>query len=146
MIIVSDADGLIKKTNRAALEVLGYEEKELLAHPVDMVIKESRCAAEDEAFKESNVFEEETCFITKSGETLDVGVMNSMIRGWWGEGRSLVRVGVDLRQIKKLLHDLKEAEKGLQDKKEELEKWSRMAIEREMKIIRLKDEVRKLRV
>jgi len=82
-IIVTGADGRIKRINRATTILLGYEENELLGTHVETVIKDPR-TAELDATRASGV-PKEAFFQSKFGESIPVSYTCSIATGPNGE-------------------------------------------------------------
>jgi len=76
-IIVTGEDGVIKLTNRAALQLLGYEDDELDERPVDTIVDRNRTGSLL-AFPPSGV-PREAWFRTKYGESIPVSYTSSTL-------------------------------------------------------------------
>ncbi|MDX1480323.1 MAG: EAL domain-containing protein [Woeseiaceae bacterium] len=82
-IIITAADGEIKRINRATTLLLGYEESELLGQPIDTLVdpKKSTTLLGDTA----PGVPREAFFIASSGESIPVSYTSSVLEGQDGE-------------------------------------------------------------
>ena len=76
-IIVTDAEGRIKRTNRATTILLGYDATELLGAPIETVVNKSKTATLDTS-GDSGV-PKEAFFESKFGETIPVSYTCSVV-------------------------------------------------------------------
>ncbi len=117
-LMVVDFEGTIKVVNRAALDLLGYTEEELVGKPVGMIFKwkgedASQKTRIQELTKEGFVRN----YKAKSGEHIPVGLYMSIMRERTGKLLGYVCIARDMRQINKLVVDLEKA-------KAEIKEWS----------------------
>lgn len=137
VLIVTDFDGMIKTVNGAALSLLGYEEKELAGKPFRIVLGEEPWQKDvkggyffnlmfDKLRQGETVQGVELTYMTKSGGQIPVDFSASVMQGSSGAGRSQMKPGManfqlsvvsvarDMRHVKKILDDLKEAKSSLE--------------------------------
>ncbi|HID94894.1 MAG TPA: PAS domain S-box protein, partial [Candidatus Latescibacteria bacterium] len=117
-LIVVDSHGNIKMVNRATLDLLGYEEKEIIGRPMEVLFaNEDR--KPDKSFKgpcfkrlieEGSVQNLEVDFHTKGGERIPMALSGSVMRDSTGEVIGVVGVAKDLREMKKLVAEAAAAE------------------------------------
>ncbi len=109
-VIVANPDGTIRTVNRAAFELLGYSENELIGQLVGMIFEEEEEEEEEEFFKgtgwvrllrEGAVRNVELTLLTKSGERIPVLFNGSVIREKDGRLAAVVGVARDIREHKK---------------------------------------------
>ena len=115
-VIVANPDGTIRTVNRAALELLGYSEDELIGQLVGMIFEEE----EEEAFfrgsglaqllREGAARNVEMTLLTKSGERIPVLFNGSVIRENDGHLVAVVGVARDIRERKRAEEALRESE------------------------------------
>lgn len=77
-IIVTSADGQIKRINRATTMLLGYEESELLGAPIETVINPTKTLSLDSSG--SSGVPKEAFFKSKFGETIPVSYTCSIVK------------------------------------------------------------------
>jgi len=113
-LIVVDAQGNIKMVNQATLDLLGYEEREILGKPVEILFDEKISDFKDSYFKklikEGFARDLEVYFRTKTGKKVPMTLSGSAMRN--SEGRIIGAVGIakDLREVKRLLAEAAAAE------------------------------------
>ena len=121
VVIVTNPDGTIRTVNRAALELLGYSEKELVGQPVGTIFEEEEEEEEEEeAFfrgtglaklvREGAVRNVELTLLSKSGERIPVVFNGSVIREEDGRLAAVVGVARDIRERKRAEEALRESE------------------------------------
>jgi len=123
MLIVAKPDGTIRTVNRAALELLGYDEKELVGQPVGTIFEEEEEEEEEAAaffrgtglaqlVHEGAAQDVELTLRAKSGERIPVLFNGSIIRE---DGHLSVVVGVarDIRERKRAEEEIKRRNREL---------------------------------
>ena len=139
-LIVVGPDGRIVKANKAAFDLLGYSEDELIGMPFDKIIgprdKERGKIKLEKLIKEAadSVVNFETTYIAKDGREIPVNLSASVMRDEEGKLQGVVCDGADITERKK-------AEEERQKYVAELEQFNRLAVDRELKMIELKREV-----
>ena len=84
MLITVDDDGIIQRVNESALQLLGYEEAELLGRPARVLTqKDTFLTAEefDLMLETGKLVEIEKDFVRRSGEQVRVSISSSLLRG-----------------------------------------------------------------
>lgn len=104
-LIVTHPDGTLRMLNRAALELLGYEEAELKGKPAEVLF-----AGKDHPFRnpEQNA---ETHMADRKGEKIQVLFSSSALRDADGRMSGMIGVAKDLRDRKKLELLVRQSEK-----------------------------------
>jgi len=110
-VIVANPDGTIRTVNRAALELLGYAEEEIIGQPVGTIFEEEE-EEEEEAFfrgsglaqlvREGAARDVELTLVAKSGERIPVLFNGSVIRGEDGRLSAVMGVARDIRERKRV--------------------------------------------
>lgn len=113
-LIVVNPKAKIMAVNKATCQLLGYEEKELIAKPVQELLQEEppftgaklKALAKDDYFKNYEL----TC-VSKMKLKIPVLFSASVMRGEEGEIIATVAVGKDMRELKNLRERLTHSEK-----------------------------------
>ena len=117
-LIVVDPDGIIKRVNRATINLLGYKEEELIGQPVTIIFPEAHYrnfSARKYLIK--NIVESETAgnfernYKSKSGKFIPVLFSVSVIKSKHGKIEGFVCIALDIT-------DRKHFENALQDSQE----------------------------
>jgi PAS domain S-box-containing protein len=112
-VIVANPNGTIRTVNRAALELLGYAQEELVGQSVGRIFEEEE-EEEEEFFRgtglarlvrEGAARDVEMTLVAKSGERIPVVFNGSVIRDDEGDLRAVLGVARDMRQIMKLIEE-----------------------------------------
>ncbi len=108
-LIVVDPGGSIKMVNQASLNLLGYEEKELIGKSFDVVFTEEKPSV-DYLIKEGRVTNIEKTYLAKDGSRIPVSFSSSIIRAYDGAVQGLVCVAEDITERKQAEEALRESE------------------------------------
>ncbi len=137
---VVNPDGRIVEANKAAFDLLGYSEAELIGMPFDKIIgpkdKEGGKIELGKRIKEAadSVVNFETTYIAKDGREIPVNFSASVMRDEEGREQGIVCDGGDITEWKR-------ADEERQKYMAELERFNRLAVGRELQMIKLKREV-----
>ena len=114
VVIVTNPDGTIRTVNHAALELLGYSEKELLGQPVGTIFEEEKTFFKGTGLaklvREGVARNVELVLLSKSGERIPVVFNGSVIREEDGRLAAVVGVARDIRERKRAEEALRESE------------------------------------
>lgn len=159
-LVVFGRKGEIIYANRSLLEFFGYSLKELTGEPI------TKLAPREEKKRFQGVIKRiilgrkikdfSSVIITKEKKEIPVDFSGFPLRDKKGTVRGGFGLIIDVRQIKGLLDNLgraksemeekvKERTRELNEKVEELEKFQKLAVGRELKMIELKEEINKLK-
>jgi PAS domain S-box-containing protein len=147
-IFVADADtGIIIDCNNAAEELVGRKRSEIIGqhqrilHPPEETIGDfSKTFKQHLEEKEGQVLEAKV--ITKEGKIKDVMIKVCIINT---EGKKIIQgIFHDITKRKKTEEDLEKLNKELHSRLEELERFNRLAVGRELKMIELKKRIKEL--
>ncbi len=142
-LVVVGPDGRIIKANKAAFDLLGYSEAELIGMPFDKIIgpkdKDGGRIGMKKLIEEAtdSVVNFETTCMAKDGREIPVNLSASVMRDEGGNLRGIVCDACDITEKKR-------AEEERQKYMAELERFNRLAVDRELKMIELKREVNRL--
>ena len=113
-LIVVDLDGKIRTINKAAKELLGYNEKELIGQPIGTVIAEESSPFNsprvDELIINSSSLNVERTYVSKDGRKIPVLFSGSVMFDNDGKAQGIVCVAQDITKQKQALEALKESE------------------------------------
>jgi len=115
-VVVANPDGTIRTVNRAALELLGYAEEEIIGQPVGIIFVEEeffRGIGLAKLLREGAARDVEMTLRTRSGERIPVVVNGSVIRGDDGQLLAVVGVARDVRETTRLWNEILRAEATL---------------------------------
>lgn len=117
-LIVIDPKGIIKTANKATLDLLGYQEEELIGRPIADIFKEGQAPFGNEGFtkliENGALRNYETAYKTKSTEEIPVAFSGSVMYKETDKIREpvgIIGVAHDLREIKKLHRELLQCDK-----------------------------------
>lgn len=160
-LVVVNPEGTIAMANKATENLLGYKEEEMIGRPLEMLFEQDENELE-------NLLRNETMenfrmkYLTRDKKTIPISLSSSDVRDKYGDLIGKVVVAKDMREIENLIVELEKARNNLEQrvkektrqleesrnelilKLEELEKWRRVTVEREEKMIQLKREVEEL--
>ncbi|MEW6557887.1 MAG: ATP-binding protein, partial [Elusimicrobiota bacterium] len=101
-LIVTDAKGKIKTVNQATLNLLGYEEEEIIGKPAGILFAEEllfKGTKWEKLLKEGSARDYQITYKTKTGEKIPVSFSGSIMRDKEGELIGIVGIAHDMRQI-----------------------------------------------
>jgi PAS domain S-box-containing protein len=138
--IVIIQDMIIKYVNPRSFDILGYDPMEMIGALMTNYIHPSELPKVVEYYKRRIAGEDaprayESAFVHKDGRRIDVELSGGVIT-YQGKTADMI-----------MIHDVterKKAEKELKEKIEELERYKKITVDREMKMIELKTEINKL--
>ena len=154
-----DLKGEIVRVNPVVWQTLGYKKGELEGKSAAIVFAKEELERDMEFVKKviggETVQGVEVTLVTKLGKRIPFSFNSSPLKNPQGEVVGGIGVGRDLREIQKLITELKKAKAGLevqvrertkelQEKIEELERFNKLAVGRELKMVELKEEIKKL--
>jgi len=152
LLIVFDRDFKIAFTNVPTLSILGYEKGDIYGKPFESVVSVPNLAELKEKMLASPITEYELDFVTKNNQKIPVHLnsyplkqsMSNVVIG-------VVTVGHDMRQINDYIQGLKETKEALEksnnelnDKYKEVERVNKLMVDRELRIIELKEQIKKM--
>ncbi len=111
-LVVTSPELTIQMVNRAARELLGYHENELIGKPVAMIFAEeqtSSLSCPDDLIKKGLTRRAEKTYRSKDGRNIPVLFSGTIMRGNNGAIQGVVCVALDIIERKRLEEDLKRA-------------------------------------
>jgi PAS domain S-box-containing protein len=119
ILIVVDPDATIKTVNQATLNLLGYEEQEIIGKPIELIVKEEEEEEEEGIFRGTGLqiliqkeFIEgiERTYQAKNGRKIPVLFSGSVMREKNGGIQGIVCMGQDITERKRAEEALRESE------------------------------------
>ncbi len=130
--------GVILEFNPAFEEVSGYKLREVIGENIEVLFGSDLEELIKKALEEKSTEERDLFLQTKKGEEIPVTVFVRARRDEQGEPIGVFISVFDLTRIR-------EAERKLERQVEELQKFKEMAIGRELKMVKLKEEIARLK-
>lgn len=111
-LILADLDGKIMSVNHSMLELLTYEERELIDRQIDMIFAREerskfRYMRPNQLVTAGSIVDIETTFETKDGKTVPISLSGSVVRDEDGDEQGIVFVARDLTKRKREEKELK---------------------------------------
>jgi len=170
-LILTNLEGKITFVNRATFGLLGYKKEELIGESINFLTKGK--PSFEELLKEEIIRNYETDYVSESGEKIQVSLNSSLIKDKNGKLTGSAVIAHDIRGTRKLvaelgekiktleitsqkvektrlatlniLEDIEETRLALQERVAELEKFDKLSVGRELKMIELKEEIQRLK-
>lgn len=143
--------GIIMYTNRAFLRLTHYKEIEVIGKEIEILFgnKKEWEDLEKKILKEKLIEGKEMILISKTGEKIPASVSASLRKDEKGILVGYFLAFLDITEIKKLQEELeekvKERTEELQERVDELEKFYKLTVGRELKLAELKKEIKRLK-
>lgn len=141
-IIITNMEGRITLWSRGAEEMYGYRMEEVLGKEIDFLypdeLKEDRRRWQKEVMEGTTVRDIRTRIYDSKGELLDINLTLSALIDEDGKRSGTIGVSKDISERI-------EAERKLQEKIAELERWQRLTVDREVRMVDLKKEIEELK-
>ena len=143
--------GIVVDANRAFQSIIGYPVVEITGEPIESFFLEKSRVEEilQSLIGGEDVRDEELNLMAKDGKKVPVSLSAAVRKDQEGNLTGYFMVPLDISQRKKFDEEMKrqveERTKELQDKVKELEKINRLTVGRELKMIELKKEIRRLK-
>lgn len=116
-LVVIGPDSQVRSVNKAALELLGYDEKELIGKDVRLILPEDEEVCADDLFADlgrtSPVVNRETYYVTKTGRRIPMLLSAAVMHDKAGNIEGAVCIGRDVTERKEAEDALRESEKEL---------------------------------
>ncbi|MDR4504867.1 MAG: PAS domain S-box protein [Candidatus Scalindua sp.] len=135
-LVVIDQNGNIKTVNKSMLDLLGYEESDLIGNDINMILsdKDNPIANRgwSDIWKEDVLKDYDIIYRTQKSEDIPMNFYGRIMRNSDGEVDNIVGVARDMRQKKKLISELSDFKEATLYMLGDLEK-ARVELEREEK-------------
>jgi PAS domain S-box-containing protein len=147
---IVNPSAVILNVNQAFCSMTGYDDLEIVGERITRLFENEKEAQtlEERIFKEGLV-KQEMNLVLKNNQKIIVSVSAALRKDKDGNAIGYFLAFSDISELKKLQKELEqkveERTKQLGDKVEELERFNRLAVGREIKMIELKEELAKLR-
>lgn len=146
MLIVIKPNAAIRSTNKSALTQLKYDESEFIGKPADSLFdKELYTALSKSLNQQEAIHDTEGYLHAKDGGKIPVNASFSLLPGAQDTREGVVCIAQDISERKQAKAELQKKNLELLSKLEELEKFTSVAMGREIRIAQLKEEIRKLK-
>ena len=147
-IIGKDLNGVIISWNKGAERLFGYRAQEAVGRPVTMLIPSDRLHEESEILEKlrrgDRVEHFETVRVRKNRSLVDVSLTISPIKDATGRIIGASKIARDITELKQGEKALAQSHAELQSQAEELTRFNRAAVGRELAMIELKKEINEL--
>lgn len=115
MLIVVDPQGKIKTVNKITEKLLGYNEDELVGHPISLILSSNNSSFAEtsefiDLFKHESVRNLETVYLSKDCRNIPVLFSGSIMKDDYNEIIGIVCVAQDITELKHAESVLKESE------------------------------------
>lgn len=146
---IVNPSGVILNINRAFSDLTGYSDLEIIGERVNRLFEKGTETLEKRILKEGLVKNQEMTLITKNKTPIIVNVSGSVRKDREGNFIGYFLAFSDIGELKKLQKGLEqkveERTRQYKEKMEELEKFNKLAVGRELKMVELKQEIEKLK-
>ena len=148
---IINPSGVILNINQAFSDLTGYNDLEIVGESASRLFQDKKEAEEMEKkiLQGGLIKGQAIVLLTKSKKPIDVGVSGSLRKDKEGNIIGYFLAFSDITELKKLQKDLEkkveERTKQLKEKIDEMERFNRLAVGREIKMVELKQEIENLR-
>lgn len=146
-LMLVDLQGDIKNVNKATLNLSSYTEEEIMKTGLNKLFMEDNFKEMllNKAFNSETVNNYNLLLITKNGNNIPVIFSNSLLKNKEGHIVGIVCIARDITKLKKTEQQLEKRAWELEMKIKELEKIQKLTVNREFRMMELKEENKKLR-
>lgn len=109
-LIVVNLDAIIIKVNQATLDLLSYEEGELVGKSIKLLFIEGTAIGVEALLQKGFIGSVETTYLTKKGREIQVSFSASVIRDGQGKTQGFVYVAQNITERKQAEEELRQAE------------------------------------
>jgi PAS domain S-box-containing protein len=111
-LILVTPEGKITMANQATLDLLGYQENELLNQPIETILTSEETTNFEHAWLErllvtGSIRDDEITFLTKDAKKIPASLSASLVRNEQGVEQGIVYVGRDLTERKRIEEQIK---------------------------------------
>jgi len=148
---IINPSGVILNINQAFSDLTSYNDLEIVGESASRLFQDKKEAEEMEKkiLQGGLIKGQAIVLLTKSKKPIDVGVSGSLRKDKEGNIIGYFLAFSDITELKKLQKDLEkkveERTKQLKEKIDEMERFNRLAVGREIKMVELKQEIENLR-
>ena len=146
-LILVDLQGNIITTNKSALSLSGYNEQELKSVGLNGLFMEDNFKEMliNKAFNGEIINNYNLLLITKKGENVPIIFSDSLLKDKNNNIIGIICIAKDITQLKKIEEQLQKRAWELETKIKELEKIQKLTVNREFRMMELKEENKKLK-
>ncbi len=141
-IVITNMEGRITLWSKGAEGMYGFKGEEVLGKGIDFLypdeLKEDRRKWQEDVIKGRTVRDIRTRIYNSKGELVDIDLTLSALVDKDGKRSGTIGISKDIR-------DRIESEHRLQEKMAELERWQRLTVGREVRMVELKKEIAELK-
>jgi len=139
-------NGMVLEVNPAFIKTTGYDEYDVVGQKLSFFVEKDDAENLLKKAMDKELIEGEEMEVkTKKGDSIPVSVFLKSRKEKNGEINGVFFSFLDLTEIKEKEEKIKKSNEKLEEKMEEMEKINRLTIGRETKMVKLKEEIRKLK-
>ena len=100
-LVVTSADGTIQRVNNATLEMLGYQENDIVGRPFDTILENSQLESGsivEKLFRQGSIREAELTYLTRDQSKIPVSFSGALMRDEDGNVEGIVCVAQDISE------------------------------------------------
>ena len=148
-VVITDMEGKVTSVNKAIVEQLGYAKEELIGRsPADLILApretEKFFSDLEKLLKGEKMLTSEYAAMRKNGHEFTTSISISVLNDEENKPMSIIVVTRDITETKQMIVNIKNSEDKLKAKVDELEKFNKLTVGRELKMIELKKRIKEL--
>ncbi|KPJ56584.1 hypothetical protein AMJ49_04525 [Parcubacteria bacterium DG_74_2] len=151
LVIITDNKGIIGLVNQVALDKLKYKEQDLIGKDMQDIIKNGKERWQDvfQKLKQKDIISgQEIHFLTKGNKEIPFLLDASLIKVK-GKTTGIINIGKEVADMvsyrEELESEVEKRTKEIQERVDELERFYKLTVGRELRMVELKQEIKKLK-
>ncbi len=131
--------GTVLEINPAFTKITGYDTYDVVGEPISSFFDEKEIKGIiEETMEKDSIDNRESVIVSKDGEKIPISIFARNRKMLEEESNGVFFSFFDLKEVKK-------KEKELKEKLEEMEKFRKLVVGRELKMVELKEKIKKLK-